>query len=74
MHPHVGELQAFIDQELPPERLTQIRDHLASCSACQSRLAELQTRGSQVGRKLARLEPSEERASAAASAGDFICL
>ena len=58
MHPPVGELQAFIDQELPPERVPQIEDHLASCSTCQSRLAELQTRGSQVGKKLARLEPS----------------
>ncbi|MFP3948672.1 MAG: anti-sigma factor family protein, partial [Longimicrobiales bacterium] len=36
MHPTTGELRAFLDGEVAPDRSSVIRDHLAGCSRCRT--------------------------------------
>ncbi|MDX1567431.1 MAG: zf-HC2 domain-containing protein [Longimicrobiales bacterium] len=64
MHPTTGELRAFLDDELSPERSSTIGDHLAGCASCRSLRRRLQDEESVVREAMAQMiaEPDLSRA------------
>ena len=45
MHPSEGELQAFLDGELPADERARVAAHLAECGDCRAELAQLRAAG-----------------------------
>jgi anti-sigma factor RsiW len=49
-HRFERQLSAYLDGELPPEEMTEVRRHLAGCPSCQAELEELRATKGMVGR------------------------
>jgi hypothetical protein len=60
MHLSDGEIRAWLDQELEPERMAQVQDHLSACSRCQAQQQALFARSQRIDRRLATLEPHDQ--------------
>ena len=63
-HLRDGDLQAYLDQALSPERYEQVEKHLSSCQTCQSRLVVYKDRLGAINQAFAGLDPDGERAGA----------
>ncbi len=61
-----GELRAFLDAELPPEAMAELRSHLESCGACREKVDRQEANSAWVGERLEQLplgpSPSTARA------------
>ncbi|HWQ83880.1 MAG TPA: zf-HC2 domain-containing protein [Anaerolineales bacterium] len=55
MHPDEGILQAYIDAELTGSDHQQVAQHLATCSSCRNKLADIQDRLSHIQQSLNQL-------------------
>lgn len=53
VHHEEGELQAYLDEELPAERTREIREHLRECAPCRGLLEDVRAREALVGTALA---------------------
>jgi hypothetical protein len=60
MHLNDGEIRAFLDRELDPERMAQVQAHLSTCSRCQTQQQALIARSQRIDRRLAALEPHNQ--------------
>lgn len=60
MHLKENVLRAYIDKELATLEAEQVRQHLATCPACQSRLDGIRQQAGQVGARFAVLAPGRE--------------
>lgn len=54
---NVGQLQAYLDQALPPAEGTLIEQHLQGCAACRAQIAELRRQNADLAQRLATLDP-----------------
>jgi hypothetical protein len=60
MHLKDGEIRAFLDRELDPERMAQVQDHLSTCSRCQAQQQAMLVRSQRIDHHLAALEPHHQ--------------
>lgn len=68
MHLAEGKIKAYLDQQLSLTDREEVEAHLAICSQCQQRAADLRSLGKQVGQHLAVLTSSPEQSPTLASA------
>ena len=52
MHPTEGNLQAYVDGELPPGKRQEIVQHLSACAACREKTARISQRATRVHQAL----------------------
>ena len=64
-HPTQGELRAYLDRSRVDDARSRFEDHLATCSACRARLADVDTRAGLVRGILAALDPAPAEATPA---------
>jgi hypothetical protein len=69
MHLSDGEIRAYQDQELRPDRYPQVRAHLASCAQCQMQADHLEETSRQVEQQLSLLQIDPDRVPSATGAG-----
>lgn len=69
MHLSDGEIRAYLDQELYPERYPQVQAHLAACVRCRTRAEDLRTTADHVSQHMAPIQESTGRSPVAASTG-----
>jgi hypothetical protein len=60
MHLNDGEIRAYLDRELDPERMAQVQAHLSTCSRCQAQQQAMLVRSQRIDRRLAVLEPHDQ--------------
>ncbi len=61
MHILEGEIRAYLDQELVPEKAASLEAHLAECPLCQQALQAVQNREQRLAGLFSRLEESNTR-------------
>lgn len=63
-HPDEGRLQAFLDEELPPEERARVAEHLLTCAGCRATRDELARANAVFSEAVAALDVAEPRRSA----------
>jgi hypothetical protein len=54
-----GQLQAYLDNALPPQEGAKVSEHLDRCTRCQEALAHLRQQGAEAGAHLRALDPQQ---------------
>ena len=60
MHLSDGEIRAWLDRELEPERMAQVQAHLSTCSRCRAQQRALFARSQRIDRRLAALDTHDQ--------------
>jgi hypothetical protein len=68
MHLSEGEIRAYQDQELRPDRYPQVKAHLVACAECQQRADRMLSRSQQAGAALSSLDAGEAKIMPASTA------